>query len=181
MKTSLKSQLVILMLLLFCLDLSAQRKRLYKAWVYQGKSKAYSVGGLYAIDKENVMLINTWDEREIINGDFSIDTFKIENIRVIKLRKDGKIVNSAVLGAAVGAILGLALSEGMDDAWTANTMDSSDKGALAFGGAYAGAFYGLLFGLIKKKYQINGSETEYIKIYKSLEKKSYLGMTMKYP
>ena len=133
-------------LLVFSVSLNAQNKKgkikVHRAWVKLMDGTEVK-GVLYAADSSGVK----------ISSDIStnnINTISVNKIQEIRIRKKGKVGKGVLIGATLGAIIGLASG---DDRY------SKADGAIVWG--VIGAGVGALAGTSKKKIVVNGNAATY--------------------
>lgn len=151
MKTNLVTLLGVL--LFFSIGLHAQKSkkknRTYMVWVSKIDNSKKIKGLLHEVNNESLKIIDRHSKE--INIDAS-------NIEIIKIRRKGKIVRGAWIGAASGAVFGVIFGLIADD-------EDTNEGLVATGGGLAfgilGTGVGIVVGANKKKVKINGETSLY--------------------
>lgn len=140
------------LLLVFTVSALSQNKKkskIYKIWVHT-VSEPYKVKGyLYETGDDFITIINDSSE-----GNGNMSSIKIEEIRKIKLRKNGSVGKGAWMGGLIGMGTGIAIGyiDGDDDpGWFSY---SAEEKALSWGATLTivGAGTGVFIGTRTKKF-----------------------------
>jgi hypothetical protein len=144
----------------------AQKVKYYKARVTLNNDSRVK-GVLYAADEEGLILI----DNKLLG---TIMTVGYGDIELIKVRKRGRVGNSALIGGAggtaLGALIGFAGGDDPEDCWILcyTAEEKALMGAVAL--VIPGAGIGALIGTESKKFEINGDLKQYKRSLSELKK-----------
>ena len=148
--------LLLAFLMSFSYGLNAQNKskkiQIHKVWV-KTMDGSETKGVLYSADEQSIKI-----SKDNSSGNSNLIVIDSEKIDVIKSRRKGKTGKGAWIGAASGAVFGVAL--GMASGNGELKVVVAPASGLFFG--IIGSGVGVVVGSIKKKIQINGNSELYI-------------------
>ena len=130
-----------------------QKIKIFRIWVSL-KSDPYKIKGvLYEIKDSSILVSNSAIKKDYSMGRFEVVEIQISNIKKIKIRRKGSMLNGIWIGALSGFVVGVSIGL-VEDA----------GGWAIYGGAFFAAIgvgVGGLLGLIKIGIPINGSMDNY--------------------
>lgn len=169
----MKTKLIVLSFLVFITSLNfvnAQNKkgRTYKIWVELNENDQKYKGQLLQL-KDSSIVIRYWQEEETLE-------ISIKEIKKLKFRKKGAIGMGAGIGAGTGIVVGIisgaiAGDDPPSETWfdfSSTAEEKSAGGAITLG--VLGAATGSVIGSLKKKFTINGTQENYMRIRPDLNK-----------
>ena len=168
-----------LILFVLCLNvtLSAQNNlnnRFYRTWVYLDHYPFKVQGALYKMTDSTISISNSFHIQDYKNKSFTVQEYPIEDIRVVKLRKNKQKGKGVIIGAVVGFFVGGSIAYLTSGNPATQNGDYNNNiepmiGSLMMGTVYGGLL-GLAIGSIKVKANIGGSKKKYKANYKKLKK-----------
>jgi len=176
-KTIIKISSLAVLLLFGCFVLTAQdhatgKIRAYEIWIKQVDSEAVTRGILYEIADSSLFLVPSLRSDQILE-------FRADEIDLLKVRKQGGIINGAytgfLIGFAPGAVVGYFL--GQDD-WFFGGIFVLGFGAV---GGLVGMGVGALSGSMKDRIPVRASQENFEKYIGSLQHYSYLDEQPRHP
>lgn len=169
----MKTKLIVLSLLVFITSLyfvNAQNKkgRTYKIWVELSEKDQKYKGQLLTL-KDSSIVIRYGQEEETLE-------IPVKEIDKLKFRKKGAIGMGAGIGAGAGIVVGIisgavAGDDPPSETWfdfSSTAEEKSAGGAITLG--VLGAATGSVIGSLKKKFTINGTQENYMRIRPDLNK-----------
>lgn len=169
----MKTHLMIITFLVFitsfqCANAQTNKGRTYKIWVELSQSNLKHKGQLIQV-KDSSIVIRYWQEETTVE-------ISVKEIHKLKFRKKGAIGMGAGIGAGAGILAGViaGMASGDDpppETWFEFSSTAEEKatgGAITLG--ILGAATGSVIGSIKKKFTINGSQENYVRIKPDLGK-----------
>lgn len=169
----MKTKLIFISFVVFITSLyfvNAQNKkgRTYKIWVELRETDQKYKGQLLKL-KDSAIVIRYWQEEETLE-------IPIKKIKKLKFRRKGAIGMGAGIGAGTGIVVGIisgaiAGDDPPSESWfdiSSTAEEKSAGGAVTLG--VLGAAAGSVIGSIKKKFTINGTQKNYMKIRPDLNK-----------
>lgn len=159
-----------------------EKVKIFKTKIQCYENKKIIKGTFYSYDNLNIYLLDTKSKDDIINYRFQFIEIPVSTIKQIKVKRNGKLAYSCLLGVLVGGTTGAVIgySQGDDEppcGWFGDggCMSAGDKAALL--GIPLGLVGGIIGSIAGAKYtqlDIQGKEEHIQKYRKQLDQYSIL-------
>jgi hypothetical protein len=150
------------------------KSKIYKSWI-SSKAESYNLKcNLCKIQDSSILISNSWVISASSKINPALSKIDFNNIDVIKVRRNHKVINGLIIGTlagfGIGALIGYASGDDPPDQIIIS--QTAGEKALTYGIALAipGCILGAMFGSIKIKIPINGNYTNFKNQRNLLEK-----------
>ncbi len=142
----------------------------YKAQIQTYGDAPLIKGIFYDFNDSTLILINTWSKKYIENHQYHTLKIPVKTVQWIKLRPEGRIWSSALVGAVAGGLAGaiIGLDSGDDYLFTAE----QNAGMLGVSLFCIGGGLGAAIGARSEKFDIHGKSERVMENYEKLNKYS---------
>jgi len=170
----MKTVTSITIILLFSTYIYAQTKtpkiKLYKAQIQTYGDAPMIKGVFYDFNDSTLILINARSKKEIISQQFQTQKIPVKTVQWMKLRPEGRIWSSALVGAVAGGFAGAIIGHNSEDEF----LLPAERKARLLGGTFfvIGGGLGAAFGARSEKFDIHGKSERVMENYEKLNKYS---------
>jgi len=154
--------------------------KLYNARIRTMEDKKLIKGTFFELNDSSIILIDAKSKEEVFNNQFQSRAIPVCTIKWMKIRRKGKVVSSALLGAVVGGTTGaiIGFAQGDDEppcGWWGDggCLSAKDKAGLAGVPLFlVGGAIGAGAGSKRKHFEINGMPERIIEYHEILNQYS---------
>jgi hypothetical protein len=141
-------------------------KKIYKIWIEQLQTKETIEAVLYDIQDSALTISDADRKMDYNSGKYRISSYSTPELDVLKIRRNGNVGRSTLLGAGIGFLsMGTVVTLTGLSKSTDPSQQAKDNLILFVSGGAVGALFGAMLGSIlgsyKRKIEINGSQEKF--------------------
>jgi len=170
MKTVTSITIILLFSTYIYAQTETQKIKLYRAIIQTYGDAPIIKGVFYDFNDSTLIIINARSKKEIISQQFQTQKIQVKTVQWMKLRPEGRIWSSALVGAVAGGFAGTIIGHNSEDEFL---LPVERKARLLGGTLFViGGGLGAAFGARSEKFDIHGKSERVIENYEKLNKYS---------